>query len=69
MATDSNNIQFQPADESDYRSEDVLRFWFPTQPSSDRSTMVCRWDWWFRGGADAAVIAYFLPLLERAARG
>jgi uncharacterized protein (DUF924 family) len=69
MATDSNNIQFRPADQSDYRSEDVLRFWFPAQPGSDRSAMVRRWDWWFRGGADAAITAYFLPLLEQAARG
>jgi uncharacterized protein (DUF924 family) len=69
MVSDSNDIQFQPADKSDYRSEDVLRFWFPVQPGSDRPAMVRRWDWWFCGGADAAVIAYFLPLLEQAARG
>jgi uncharacterized protein (DUF924 family) len=69
MATDSTNIQFRSADKSDYRAEDVLRFWFPTQPGSDRSAMVRRWDWWFCGGADAVVIAYFLPLLEQSARG
>jgi uncharacterized protein (DUF924 family) len=69
MATDSTNIQFRSADQSDYQAEDVLRFWFPTQPGSDRSAIVRRWDWWFCGGADAAVIAYFLPLLEQSARG
>ncbi|MFN6442053.1 MAG: DUF924 family protein [Nostoc sp. DedSLP01] len=46
--------------------EDVLRFWFSSQPSSDRATMVRRWQWWFRGGANVEVIEHFSPLLEKA---
>jgi len=49
--------------------EDVLRFWFPSQPSPDRATMVRRWEWWFRGGANVEVIEYFSPLLEQAIKG
>jgi uncharacterized protein (DUF924 family) len=73
MTTDSNtnlsNMQFQPANQSNYRSEDVLRFWFPTQPSGNQAAMVRRWDWWFRGGADAAITEHFSLLLEQAAQG
>jgi uncharacterized protein (DUF924 family) len=50
--------------------EDVLRFWFPEQLSGgDHATMVSQFEWWFRGGADSAIIERFQLLLEQAARG
>jgi uncharacterized protein (DUF924 family) len=49
--------------------EDVLGFWFPRNPSLARADVTRRVDWWFRGGADADIVARFPPLLERAARG
>lgn len=49
--------------------EDVLRFWFPERPSSEHAEMVRQLEWWFGGGADAAILARFVPLHERAARG
>ena len=49
--------------------EDVLGFWFPAELSTDRAEGTRQVDWWFRGGADAQIIARFSPLLERAARG
>jgi uncharacterized protein (DUF924 family) len=49
--------------------EDVLRFWFPSQPSPDLATMVRRWEWWFGGGANVEVIEHFSPLLEQAIGG
>ncbi|WP_315789201.1 DUF924 family protein [Fischerella sp. JS2] len=51
------------------RSEDVLQFWFPKQPSNDQRAMVRQWEWWFRGGADADIIEHFSPLLEQAIQG
>ncbi len=68
MTTDSNDKQFRPADKLDYRSEDVLQFWFPTQPGN-QAAMIRRWSWWFCGGADAAVIEHFSPLLKQAVHG
>jgi len=49
--------------------EDVLRFWFPSQPSPDQAAMVCQWEWWFRGGGNVEIIEHFSPLLEQAIRG
>ena len=49
--------------------EEVLRFWFPQQLSSDHTAMVRQFEWWFRGGADAAITEQFPLLLERATRG
>jgi uncharacterized protein (DUF924 family) len=49
--------------------EDVLRFWFPYPPNPDLVTIACQWEWWFRGGGDAAIIEHFAPLLELATRG
>ena len=49
--------------------EDVLRFWFPQHLSSEHATMVRQFEWWFRGGADAAIAERFPLLLERATRG
>jgi uncharacterized protein (DUF924 family) len=49
--------------------EDVLRFWFPQHLSDDHAAMVRQFEWWFRGGADAAIAERFTAVLERAARG
>jgi uncharacterized protein (DUF924 family) len=50
-------------------AEDVLRFWFPEHLRDDHATMVSQFEWWFRGGADSAIIERFQLLLEPAARG
>lgn len=50
-------------------SEDVLRFWFPDLSGADHAGLVRQFEWWFRGGADAAVVERFATLLERATRG
>jgi uncharacterized protein (DUF924 family) len=49
--------------------EDVLGFWFAREPGADRAEITRQVEWWFRGGADADIVARFPPLLERAARG
>jgi uncharacterized protein (DUF924 family) len=49
--------------------EDVLQFWFPSLPDGDLAARVRQFDWWFRGGGDAEIVARFSPLLERAIRG
>ena len=49
--------------------EDVLTFWFPQGLRADHATMVGQFEWWFRGGADSAIIERFAPLSARAARG
>jgi uncharacterized protein (DUF924 family) len=49
--------------------EDVLSFWFPRDWAPIHATMVQQFEWWFRGGADSAIIERFAPLPERAARG
>ena len=49
--------------------EDVLRFWFPGHLRDDHATMVGQFEWWFRGGGDAAIAERFSEVLERAARG
>ncbi len=48
---------------------DILQFWFPILPKGDRAAMVRQWEWWFRSGADADIIAHFAPILERASIG
>ena len=50
-------------------SEDVLRFWFPELAGADHARMVRQFEWWFRGGADSAIVERFAQLLERATRG
>lgn len=50
-------------------SEDVLGFWFPDLSGADHARLVRQFEWWFRGGADAAVVERFALLLERATRG
>jgi uncharacterized protein (DUF924 family) len=54
---------------ADHHFEDVLSFWFPTDISSDRATLTRQIEWWFRGGADGAIVERFTTLLEQAARG
>jgi uncharacterized protein (DUF924 family) len=49
--------------------EEVLKFWFPGRLSGDRAAVTRQVEWWFRGGADSAIIERFQPLLEQAARG
>jgi uncharacterized protein (DUF924 family) len=49
--------------------EAVLQFWFPQALRNDHATMVRQFEWWFRGGADSAIVERFSPLLERATRG
>jgi uncharacterized protein (DUF924 family) len=51
------------------QSEEVLSFWFPRRMPRDRAGILAQTQWWFRGGADTAILARFLPLLTRAARG
>ena len=50
-------------------SEGVLRFWFPELSGADHARMVRQFEWWFRGGADSAIVERFAQLLERATRG
>lgn len=69
MSPDLNRIQSQPVDKLTYRPEDILQFWFSSQPSGDLGAIVRQWDWWFRGGANADIVRHFSPLLEQAARG
>jgi uncharacterized protein (DUF924 family) len=47
----------------------VLRFWFPPHLRDDHAAMVRQFEWWYRGGADAAILEQFAPLFERAACG
>jgi uncharacterized protein (DUF924 family) len=49
--------------------ENVLEFWFPSLPHGDVAARVRQWEWWFRGGGDAAIGENFSPLSERAIRG
>jgi uncharacterized protein (DUF924 family) len=53
----------------DEEFEDVLQFWFPPHLRDDHAVMVSQFEWWFRGGADAAIVERFSGLPERAARG
>ena len=49
--------------------EEVLRFWFPPGLGGDHAAMVRQFEWWFRGGTDAAIVERFSSVLERARRG
>ena len=62
MTNTDSAVDRQPA-------EDVLRFWFPDLSGADHPRLVSQFQWWFGGGADAAIVERFVPLLERAARG
>ena len=62
MTNTDSAVDRQPA-------EDVLRFWFSDLSGADHTRMVSQFQWWFGGGADAAIVERFVPLLERATRG
>jgi uncharacterized protein (DUF924 family) len=49
--------------------EGVLAFWFPDLSRADHARLVLQFEWWFRGGADAAIAERFAPFFARAARG
>ena len=49
--------------------DDILDFWFPPGLDADEDTHRRQYEWWFRGGADAAILARFRPVLEAACRG
>ena len=49
--------------------EDVLAFWFPDRLSPDKAAVARQVEWWFRGGADSAILDRFRPWLQLAARG
>lgn len=49
--------------------EDVLAFWLPPRLGADSAALPQRFEWWFRGGADAEIARRFAPLTERAAQG
>ena len=49
--------------------EEVLGFWFPQHLSGEHAAIVRQFEWWFRGGADAAIAERFALLPERATRG
>lgn len=50
-------------------AEDVLAFWFPPGLEVDQDTHSRQFQWWFRGGADQAIVARYRLLLEAAGRG
>jgi len=47
----------------------VLDFWFPADAGVNLDTHRRYWEWRMRGGADAAIVARFAALTERAANG
>ena len=54
---------------SAHEHEEVLGFWFPRHMGEDHATIARQFEWWFRGGADVAIVERFTPLLERAKDG
>ncbi len=48
---------------------DVLDFWFSEPRPADHAAMVVRQEWWFKGGADAQILARFVPLHAQASLG
>ncbi|MEO8630371.1 MAG: DUF924 family protein [Betaproteobacteria bacterium] len=51
------------------QGEDVLGFWFPSWSIAGRAAVTQQAEWWFRGGADAEILARFRQQLEGAVRG
>jgi uncharacterized protein (DUF924 family) len=49
--------------------EDILAFWFPAGLDANDATHRRRFEWWFRGGADRALVEQYQPVLEAASRG
>ena len=54
---------------SAHEHEEVLEFWFPQHMGEDHATIARQFEWWFRGGADVAIVERFTPLLEQAKDG
>lgn len=54
---------------ANYTPDEVLGFWFPQRIEPDHAALVRRMEWWFRGGADAEILARFVLLTHAAARG
>ncbi len=53
-----------------HQPDEVLAFWFPASGHEhDVATHRKQLEWWFRGGADAAIVERFVPLLEAAVAG
>jgi uncharacterized protein (DUF924 family) len=50
-------------------AEDILALWFPRRLDADEDRHRRQYEWWFRGGADAAILARFRPVLEAACGG
>jgi uncharacterized protein (DUF924 family) len=48
--------------------EDILAFWFPPGLDADEETHRRQFEWWFRGGADRAIVEKYQPVLEAACR-
>jgi uncharacterized protein (DUF924 family) len=51
------------------KPEDILAFWFPPGLDADEPTHLRQIQWWFRGGADQAVVEKFAHTVEAASRG
>jgi uncharacterized protein (DUF924 family) len=49
--------------------EDILAFWFPPGLDANEETHRRQFEWWFRGGADRAIVEQYQPVLEAACRG
>ncbi len=49
--------------------EDILGFWFPAGLDADQETHRRQFEWWFRGGADPAIIEQYKPVLQAACQG
>jgi uncharacterized protein (DUF924 family) len=50
-------------------AEDILAFWFPPGLDADEETHRLQFLWWFRGGANEAILANYRPVLEAACHG
>lgn len=49
--------------------DDILHFWFPPGLDADEETHRRQFQWWFKGGADAAILQHYVPTWEAAVRG
>jgi hypothetical protein len=46
------------------KPEDILAFWFPAGLDANEDTHRRQFEWWFRGGADRAIVEQYQPVLE-----
>lgn len=49
--------------------DEILHFWYPPGLDADEETHRRQFAWWFRGGADAAILAHYRPTWEAAVDG